>query len=99
MPIEDFARLMAHSSCLVGNSSAGIREAASFGTPVVNVGKRQEGRERNENILDCGTTFEQIKQAVDAAIQHGKFKSKNLYYKANAAKNISDDIKHFLELP
>ena len=38
---------------LIGNSSSGIMEAASFGVPVVNIGFRQKGRERARNILDA----------------------------------------------
>lgn len=41
VPIRDFTRLMANCALLVGNSSAGVREAGVFGTPVVNVGSRQ----------------------------------------------------------
>ncbi len=45
--------VMAEAAAMVGNSSSGIIEAASFGLPVVNVGNRQEGRDRNVNVLDC----------------------------------------------
>jgi UDP-hydrolysing UDP-N-acetyl-D-glucosamine 2-epimerase len=45
--------LLRHVSLLIGNSSSGIMEAASFALPVVNVGFRQKGRERARNVLDA----------------------------------------------
>lgn len=97
MPVEDFVKIMAHATVFVGNSSAGIREAASFGTPVVNVGKRQALRERNGNTLDCGPSFEEIKKSIEASIQHGQYDHNNVYYKHDATRNICNDILEFLE--
>ncbi len=45
--------LCAQASCMVGNSSSGILEAASFRLPVVNVGTRQDGRFKPANVIDC----------------------------------------------
>jgi len=50
----DFLRLVHNCSCLVGNSSAGIREGSFLGAPVVNIGSRQAGRERGQNVIDVG---------------------------------------------
>ena len=44
--------VMSNCSCMITNSSSGIREAASFGVPVINVGYRQKNRERNKNVYD-----------------------------------------------
>ena len=52
LPIDHYITLMKKTSCLVGNSSSGIREGAFIGTPVVNIGSRQDMRERGENVLD-----------------------------------------------
>lgn len=52
LPRADFLGLLKHAAVLVGNSSSGIIEAASFGTPVVNVGPRQLGRDRSQNVVD-----------------------------------------------
>jgi len=60
--------LMALASAMVGNSSSGIVEAASFGLPVVNIGARQEGRVRGENVIDVGTTVDVISQGLRAAL-------------------------------
>lgn len=91
-PLEDFAKLMAHAACLIGNSSSGIREAASFGTPVVNIGNRQINRERNDNIIDCKTNFESVYRAINLSISKGIYPKNNIYYKENCALNISNDI-------
>ena len=52
LPPEDFVRLMAHCACMVGNSSAALREGSFLGTPAVTVGTRQQGRERGPNLVE-----------------------------------------------
>ena len=52
IPRKDFLSLLQNSNCLIGNSSAGILESPSFSTPVVNIGTRQDGRVRSNNIID-----------------------------------------------
>ena len=47
---------MKYADVMIGNSSSGIIEAPSFKLPVVNIGDRQKGRLRNENIIDTGYT-------------------------------------------
>lgn len=61
----DYWSLLSCSGLLVGNSSSGIMEAASFGVPVVNVGIRQRGRERARNVLDA----EPVKPSILAQIR------------------------------
>ena len=53
IPRQDYLGLLKNKVILVGNSSSGIIEASYFGTPVVNIGKRQDGREKSNNIIDC----------------------------------------------
>ena len=50
VPANDFVALLAHAACLVGNSSAGIKECSFLGTPVVNIGARQQGRLTGEHV-------------------------------------------------
>ncbi len=59
--------LLRHAALLLGNSSSGIMEAASFAVPVVNVGLRQYGRERARNILDSEADMESILARVAEA--------------------------------
>ncbi len=87
---EDFNALIDKSVCLIGNSSAGIKEASYLGTPVVNVGTRQNGRMRGHNVLDVNYDQDEIKKAIDIQIKHGKFSSSDMYYKPGTSKNIVD---------
>jgi UDP-hydrolysing UDP-N-acetyl-D-glucosamine 2-epimerase len=57
--------LLGHVALLIGNSSSGIMEAASFALPVVNVGLRQKGRERARNVLDAAPEAKAIIDAID----------------------------------
>ena len=61
--------LLGHADALVGNSSSGIMEAASFALPVVNVGMRQQGRERARNVIDAPAEAAAIRAALDRALQ------------------------------
>jgi len=68
--------LMNVASVMVGNSSAGIFEAPSFGLPVVNIGTRQRSRERAENVIDVGYSEEEIKSAIKKALYDEDFREK-----------------------
>jgi UDP-hydrolysing UDP-N-acetyl-D-glucosamine 2-epimerase len=63
-----FWSCLAHAQMLIGNSSAGIIEAASFKLPVVNIGDRQAGRIRPSNVIDTACHTEKIADAVNRAI-------------------------------
>lgn len=95
MPLEGFIHTMAHACCMVGNSSAGIREAATFGVPVINIGDRQKGRERNHNVTDVRCDYSELINAIKS-VKDNKFEKKNLYYKKDCSKNIAREIVNFL---
>jgi UDP-N-acetylglucosamine 2-epimerase (non-hydrolysing)/GDP/UDP-N,N'-diacetylbacillosamine 2-epimerase (hydrolysing) len=61
--------LLGNAAALVGNSSSGIMEAASFALPTVNVGIRQQGRERARNIIDAPTETSAILAAILRALR------------------------------
>lgn len=84
-----FIQLMYHCRCLVGNSSAGIRESCYFGTPVVNIGTRQHGRERGANVLDAGYDGREIESGIRAQIKHGRYPAENIFGDGNAGKAIA----------
>jgi UDP-hydrolysing UDP-N-acetyl-D-glucosamine 2-epimerase len=63
-----FLGLMRDCRVLVGNSSAGIIEAGSFATPVVNIGPRQQGRERGSNVIDASFSTPSIRSALVKAV-------------------------------
>jgi len=60
---------LAHSDVVVGNSSSGVIEVPSAGIPTVNIGARQDGRPRAPSVIDCGTTKEDIRDAIGRAIE------------------------------
>ncbi|MBK8188041.1 MAG: UDP-N-acetylglucosamine 2-epimerase (hydrolyzing) [Cellvibrio sp.] len=87
-PREKFASWMAAADLMIGNSSAGIIEAASFGIPVINVGLRQNLRERNKNTIDVGLNSEDIEIAIDGALNHGRYDPVNVYGDGRTATKI-----------
>ena len=70
---EDFLNLMKYSSVLIGNSSSGIHEAPSFGLPTINVGTRQQYRERGKNVVDVGHKTGEIIEAIRKSLFDKKF--------------------------
>jgi UDP-N-acetylglucosamine 2-epimerase len=60
--------LLGQVDAMAGNSSSGIMEAASFALPVVNVGMRQQGRERARNIIDAPAETAAILAAIERAL-------------------------------
>jgi UDP-hydrolysing UDP-N-acetyl-D-glucosamine 2-epimerase len=85
--------LLREVDVLVGNSSSGIMEAASFGLPVVNIGLRQHGRERAFNVLDSPAYAERIQKAIGTALSKDFRRScagmANPYGEGNAAEKIT----------
>lgn len=96
--IENFGKVnyfsaMYYAKLLIGNTSSGIIEAASFGKYVVNVGDRQKGRAQSKNILDATFNSDDIILKSNQAITLGEFKGSNIYFKAGAADTIIKIIK------
>ena len=75
---------------MVGNSSSGIREGAFIGTPVVNIGSRQNARDRGKNVKDVGCNKKQIIEAILHQINHGKYKSEKIYGDGSAGLRIAE---------
>jgi UDP-hydrolysing UDP-N-acetyl-D-glucosamine 2-epimerase len=96
MPLEDFVYTMAHCSCMISNSSSGIREAASFGVPVINLGYRQAGRERNGNVVDLGDRYDALESAIRQNMDR-KLEPANIYYQPDCSKRIASEIAKFVE--
>ena len=87
-----FPKVLNSCSCIVGNSSAGIKESSYLGVPSVNIGTRQKGRLKAENVIDVDYDYNEIRSAIVKQIKHGKYKPSNLYYKSNTSKNIASAI-------
>jgi UDP-hydrolysing UDP-N-acetyl-D-glucosamine 2-epimerase len=87
---QDFLRLLANSKALIGNSSVGIRECAYLGVPVVNIGSRQNKRERGANVIDVDYSREQITEAIKTHAQNTTKTSSNVYGGGDAGVQIAD---------
>lgn len=74
----DYLALLRHAALLVGNSSSGLREAASFGLPFVNVGMRQSGRGRGENVIDTASDRASIAHGIARALTDRTFRERAL---------------------
>lgn len=79
LPRPDFIALMASADIMAGNSSAGIVEAATFGTPVLNIGCRQHLRERNNNVLDVDVDARSLDEGIRKLLALGRFPRENIY--------------------
>jgi UDP-hydrolysing UDP-N-acetyl-D-glucosamine 2-epimerase len=90
MEPTDFLELLYHSKCLIGNSSVGVRECAYLGVPVVNIGSRQGGRERGQNIIDVDYNKDEIKAAILKQIQHGRYNNDLIYGSGESGVMIAD---------
>ena len=96
--VENFGKLnyfsaMLFSKLLIGNTSSGILEAASFGKYVVNIGDRQKGRLQSNNIFNVPFESHAICLAVNNAISKGSFNGKNIYSQKNSVNKIIKILK------
>lgn len=89
MEPDDFLRLLVNSKCLIGNSSVGIRECAYLGVPVVNIGTRQNGRDRGSNVIDVDYAKEAIKKAIQHQCSVTNIPSSALYGDGDAGERIA----------
>ena len=92
LPPEDFARLMAHCACMVGNSSAALREGSFIGTPAVTVGTRQQGREHGPNLVMVDHDRDAIADAIREQIAHGPYERSHLFGDGTAGAKIADKL-------
>jgi UDP-hydrolysing UDP-N-acetyl-D-glucosamine 2-epimerase len=90
LPPEEFIRVMAHAACMVGNSSAALREGAYLGVPAVNVGTRQHDRERAENVVDADHDVTSIGEAIRRQVAHGPYASSALFGDGTAGVQIAE---------
>jgi len=90
LPFEVYLRLMSMASCLIGNSSSGVREGAFIGVPVVDIGSRQQSRLKGKNLIESVPKKEAIVQAIKRHLTHGKYESESLYGTGEAGGNIAD---------
>jgi UDP-hydrolysing UDP-N-acetyl-D-glucosamine 2-epimerase len=87
---EDFLRVLVHSTAIVGNSSVAIRECSFLGVPAVNIGSRQLGRERGNNVIDVPHDRMAIAAAIGEHMRRGRPAADHLYGDGRAGERIAD---------
>ena len=86
----DFLILLNNALALIGNSSVGIRECAYLGVPVINIGSRQNKRDRGNNVIDVDYNKNAIGEAIQSIITQGKFETSVVYGGGHAGSTIAD---------
>jgi UDP-hydrolysing UDP-N-acetyl-D-glucosamine 2-epimerase len=90
VPVNEFIALLKMTACVVGNSSAGIKECSYLGTPVVDIGARQQGRLHAENVVHAAYERGAILEAVRRQIGHGPYAPSHIYYREAASQSMVD---------
>jgi UDP-N-acetylglucosamine 2-epimerase len=85
---------MKHVDLLIGNTSSGIIEAASFDKPVVNIGNRQSGRLKGVNVIDC--SIEDLEESIEISLSNDFIlkcrNQKNIYGDGKSAARIVNEL-------
>ncbi len=89
LPPKKFISLLNNARCLIGNSSAGIKECSYLGVPVVNIGSRQRNRLRGANVVDVKYDSSAIKRAISLQVSKGRYEPSHVYFLKDTSKNIA----------
>jgi GDP/UDP-N,N'-diacetylbacillosamine 2-epimerase (hydrolysing) len=92
LTLSEYRTLLSGKMILLGNSSSGIHEAASFKVPVINIGSRQSGRFKPTNVLNVNYSKKEIAKAIK------QVKSQNFYKKIKNIKNPYGDGKSAIKI-
>jgi len=92
LPPENYLQVLASTACAVGNSSSFVRDAGYFGTPVVLVGDRQDGRETDVNVVRCPPETAAIIAAVESRLAHGRYPPSKLYGDGFVASKVAEKL-------
>ena len=88
VPVDEFVSLLKQTACLVGNSSAGIKECSFLGTPVVNIGARQQGRTASPHAVNVAYQRDEIAQAIARQLAHGRYPVSTIYHQPDTSDQI-----------
>ncbi|MCP4153757.1 MAG: UDP-N-acetylglucosamine 2-epimerase (hydrolyzing) [bacterium] len=93
---KGYYSMMNEAAVMVGNSSSGIWESASFKIPVVNIGRRQEGRQRPANVIDTAENEKAIKRGIEKALSETFVETlkdlKNPYFMENSSDIVIEGL-------
>ncbi|NRF39144.1 UDP-N-acetylglucosamine 2-epimerase [Pedobacter foliorum] len=90
---QSYFTAMKYCSFLMGNTSSGIIEAASFGKYVINLGDRQKGRAFGDNVINVPLIKEDIQRAIEKIEISEPYEGGNIYYKENSANELIKILK------
>ena len=94
LPRSDFLAALAGARVIVGNSSAGLIEAAVLKTPCVNIGPRQNGREKPPNVVDCDYGEASVARAIHKAMKLDLRRMRHPYGEGHTGRRIADELSH-----
>jgi UDP-hydrolysing UDP-N-acetyl-D-glucosamine 2-epimerase len=89
---ENYLKTLSNASCAIGNSSSFVRDASFFGTPVVLVGTRQDGRETDEHVVPVTPLAIDIIAAVRRQLAHGSYEPSTLYGDGYVSERIAEAL-------
>jgi UDP-hydrolysing UDP-N-acetyl-D-glucosamine 2-epimerase len=89
---ELYLRLLANAACAIGNSSSFVRDGSLLGTPVVLVGRRQEGRETAEHVQVVDPLSPQISAAIRKQLDNGRYEPSALYGDGFVSARIAEQL-------
>ena len=92
---KDYFNAMHYSLLLIGNTSSGIIEAASFNKYVINVGDRQKGRSHGKNVINTDFDSKKIINLSNKLLKIGSIITTNIYYKKNTKRKIINKLIKF----
>ena len=95
--IDNYYSVLRKASILIGNSSSGIIESATFNLPTINLGDRQKNRYAPKNVHHCPFNSKKINKLFYKLLSYKKIKLQNPYYKKNTSLNIVKKLKNLLK--
>lgn len=88
LKIDYFAPLLSNCGCIIGNSSSGIREASYLGIPSINIGNRQNMRQRCKNTIDMKNEKDSLEEIINFQLKKKRYKSDKTFGDGKASERI-----------
>jgi len=89
---DDYLKVLANAACAIGNSSSFVRDAGYFGTPIVLLGNRQEGRETDVHVTPAPPLTTNVVAAIKAQLNHGRYAPSTLYGDGYVSQRIANAL-------
>lgn len=89
---EEYLAVLSRAACAVGNSSSFVRDAGYFGTPVVLVGERQEGRETDEHVVHSSPLADELSHLIRRQLAHDRYAASRLYGDGRVSRRIAEAL-------